>query len=433
MAWCISVFPLIFCSYRRLASVHQFESAADQLILMANKNAVNVYSSFGTMAAIYPSNAGTSTETLPFVTLDGFEELAVGFRNLSKASHVDYSPILGTQDDVAKWNNYSASHGAWVARGQQGQDYGGANASAMFMPMVYQLDETTYAPIPVKGTGPFVPVWQMSPVPAEPLFVNIDAYQYGVAPYVDSVVQSGQATLTEPNEHLKTMFPQAVAGPLSALYQPVFDRLGGPDSGRKVIAVLTAYLSWKYFFDATLNTGQDNVMVVVQSCNINSTFLVNGPVAEFVGSGDLHEPKFDKFIRSKYFVGSATEESSINKQCSHIVHVFPTSALHSSHITMTPVYYAVIVVAIFAFSALVFLTYDYFVNSRQTRTEKQASHSNAIVQELFPGDVAMRLFDSQENAALESRSASAFSSSGFGKVDRSTIAELHPEATILCK
>jgi hypothetical protein len=94
--------------------------------------------------------------------------------------------------------------------------------------------------------------------------------------------------------------------------------------------------------------------------------------------------------------------------------------------------YAFIIVGIFSFAALVFIAYDCFVTNRQSRTELQADKSNAIVQDLFPGEMATRLYNNTETGDT-SKGTLSLHKNGFGRVDRNMIADLHPEATVICK
>jgi Na+-translocating ferredoxin:NAD+ oxidoreductase RnfG subunit len=113
------------------------------------------------------------------------------------------------------------------------------------------------------------------------------------------------------------------------------------------------------------------------------------------------------------------------------IHIFPTDKMRKSFQTSTPILYAIIILVLFSFTAVVFVAYDYFVTSRQNRTQEKANKTNAIVQELFPGHVAAKLFQSGSEA-LES-AKDAVDGMGTGQAPVTTIAELYPAATVLCK
>jgi CHASE domain len=397
---------------------------------MAERNVVNVFISFHTLAAIFPSNAKRSSEKLPFLTIDGFEEIAAGFRNVSKASLVHYSPLLRTEAELHQWNNYSVSHAHWISEGRRNQNYGEANVSDQFVPFVFAFQGTTI--LPISGAAPYIPAWQMSPVPPKVQLVNFDGSKYPVTnASMAYALESGGPSLTEPIPELRNFFEVPVEGPISLLHEPVYSETQG-ESGRVVVGFLTGLLAWKTFFDNVLPSGQDRIIVVVESGSFKSTFQIDGPVATFLSDGDSHNPEYDQMKKSQSFVSGTGEETSVVKrQCNHIVHVYPTKALENNYKTKAPALYAMFILLIFLFAALVFIAYDYFVTSRQHRTEQEASKTSAIVQELFPGDVANRLFGSHEGGADDG--PMPMSKPGFTRVDRDTIAELHPNATVLCK
>jgi CHASE domain len=395
---------------------------------MADRNAVNAFTSFATMAAVYPSVAQASNQTLPFVTIDGFDKLAAGFLKVSKASAVCFGPLLESAADLQRWNVYSVTHTHWIAEGRQDQKtHGQGNASNEFVPFVFEYD-ANYTPIPRTGDGPFCPSWQMSPIPDRLHFVNSDDYTNDVTRVsMEYARTTGQTSLTEPLPGLREYFALDIDGPISLLHEPVYNDTSDK-SPREVVGFLTGILGWITFFNHLLPTGQGSILVVIDSCSINSTFLINGPEATFLADGDHHDPRYDSMAHSHLFVGSTINDTnSANQQCTHVVYVFPTKELEEEYYTNYPALNAVLIVVIFVFAGVVFVAYDYFVTNRQTRTETQANQSNAIVQELFPGDVAARLFANQENGGTTGLKQ------GLGKADQTTIAELHPEATVLCK
>jgi CHASE domain len=408
----------------------QFASSARQVFLMANRNAVSVFISFGTMASMYPSTAEKSNGTLPFVTIDGFDAIARGFRNASKSTYIHYKPLLHTLEDVQKWNNYTANHMEWLISGRKRETYAeNETVSDKFVPFVYKAINSSVI-FPVSGNGPFAPAWQISPIPAKLNIINYDSMTLPTSrASMEYVLQTGKPSLTEPLDGIRNYFTFPVEGPISPLYHPVFDK---PDDqeNRTVIGFLSGYLPWKYFFDNVLPDGQEDTLLVVQSCSTSSTFLIKGPEALFVGNGDLHDPRYSHMRKTASFI-QADDDEALNPmakvQCHHIVHVFPTAAMEEAYKTSTPMSYAIIIVAIFSFSAIMFLLYDFFVTSRQNRTERQADKSHAIVQDMFPGDMASRLFEAGDGGSEEFNT----SVGGVGRMNR--LAEFHPEATVLCK
>ena len=129
--------------------------------------------------------------------------------------------------------------------------------------------------------------------------------------------------------------------------------------------------------------------------------------------------------------GFGPESAHAEEGCLHRVYVFPTDSMKLSYKTDQPILYAGIVFSIFVFTAIVFLVYDCFVTSRQSNTEKHAHKSDSIVQELFPGHVAAQVFESRANRTSDDTTDQF--GFGFGAAPSTTIAELYPFATVLCK
>jgi hypothetical protein len=165
----------------------------------------------------------------------------------------------------------------------------------------------------------------------------------------------------------------------------------------------------------------------VDSCGTNYTFAMNGTASNRVGSGDIHNHKYDVMEMFVPLNLTITHEDALT-HCYHNLHIYPSQ---SYELTSQAFHYAVAIVFAYTCTGIVFLIYDWFVTTRQTNTERKARQTNAIVQELFPGNVAAKLYETKEVGADEGRKVL-----GTGTANRSakdTIAELYPAATVLCK
>jgi hypothetical protein len=162
---------------------------------------------------------------------------------------------------------------------------------------------------------------------------------------------------------------------------------------------------------------------VADNCGINNTYIIEGDEAKFIGTGDLHERRYDSMVH--IFEFSLDANSSY---CHHNIHIFPTMALQESFRTNKPFLYAAITCILFSFSGVVFLLYDWFVGTRQQNTEEKANKSAGILQQLFPEKVAERLFEPTRESTR-----AVLSAPEIGDGEAPTIAELYPAATVLCK
>lgn len=146
----------------------------------------------------------------------------------------------------------------------------------------------------------------------------------------------------------------------------------------------------------------------------------------------MHEDSYTHLGQSVTFFDNKDEYSELS--CPMTIYVFPVGSFAKQFQTDEPLLSAVFVVFIFAFTSCVFAVYDCFVSRRQVITEQKAKKSTAIVQELFPGDTAAMLFESEpEPTPRRSAAGTAASVSETGSsTNLSMIAELHPASTVLC-
>lgn len=171
--------------------------------------------------------------------------------------------------------------------------------------------------------------------------------------------------------------------------------------------------------------------IILESCESRNTYRLMGNTAVFVGEGDSSTKEYLRYEVSGQFVKDA-EESIQYGGCNHVARVIPTSSLAKQYMTRTPALCAIAATAIFVFAGIVFMVYDHFVTTRQNRTQKNAETSDAIVQELFPGEVAARLYADTETQAKSTVPGDRVVSGDIGTaLLRSSIAEFYPAATVL--
>ena len=118
--------------------------------------------------------------------------------------------------------------------------------------------------------------------------------------------------------------------------------------------------------------------------------------------------------------------------CKWRVDNYPSTQMELAYHDNTPAIYAGIVAAIFIFTALLVLIYDWMVEKRQRHLEYEAKKSNAIVSSLFPDVVRNRLFgnDTKKNVKQFMTDTSiAFDKSR--ELNTKPIADLFPDCTVM--
>jgi hypothetical protein len=374
----------------------RWASCAETVINGTNRNSKVMFASVSTMANLYPMTVADNQtgETLPFVTVPFFERFGMAARQLSNISSIVYCPVLFTDTERAAWVPYSVENQGWLSDSYSyypGEEYDSP-------PQSIRTDVWDSRGVSADNTGPYLPSWQMTPPPFEAgNVVNFNhASLAGFYRMMQQVINSQAPLLSEPANFSSIAAFGAEAslayGNTSILLLPVFDTLDlnvqGPVS---VVGIMLAVIPWVAFFTNVLPTGQNGVVVVVESCGSNTSYLVNGPLVSVLGWGDWHDPKYSSLayqapLSSSF--GNYTPSSDSDSRpdfysCNHLLRVFPSdstvSSLSASNDAASnpsskttsyaedniDVILTAVVASVFIFSAIVFLFYDRLVRSRQ--------------------------------------------------------------------
>ena len=132
---------------------------------------------------------------------------------------------------------------------------------------------------------------------------------------------------------------------------------------------------------------------------MNQTFSyrIDGSAATYLGEGDFHEERFNKYERRADVTELITQKASpitrsytgvdLNGEyCRYTIRVYPSEITEGDYITNKPVYYTIVVGLIFVFTSAIFVLYDTLVERRQTIVLDNANKSGAVVASLFPTD-----------------------------------------------
>lgn len=163
----------------------------------------------------------------------------------------------------------------------------------------------------------------------------------------------------------------------------------------------------------------------------------------------MHDRRYDDMAFEVPFADLYNPKDSLSsggaEHCVYTMIMYPTQSLEAESTTMEPLYYSLMVVAIFCFTALAFLFFDCLVTRRQDRIFKTAKKQNAIVSSLFPTNIRKKLMEEADTEGRSGRkknnkiSPSAFLQSNEATGDPSAIgilgdkpiADLFPETTIM--
>ena len=248
-----------------------------------------------------------------------------------------------------------------------------------------------------KSRGPYFPTWQSSPVvydgleTNENILANKDGLNGGAnITFTSESVAISQLLMAPPGDRHST-FPStalialvldiaasevenADAGitgdlvtyqgdPLSKVYFPVFNDFA---SDRKPVAIMLAWIRWLDYFANVLPPTLKGVVIVLQdSCGGEFSYMVNGEDVVALGTGDLHDAKYDSLKRSVDFlsvkrIADGTKYGlGLNHDfCPISIDIYPSDAFQDTFSTQTPVNMTIAVALVFVFTALMFIGYD---------------------------------------------------------------------------
>ncbi|KAL7565588.1 hypothetical protein ACA910_014300 [Epithemia clementina (nom. ined.)] len=263
-----------------------------------------------------------------------------------------------------------------------------------FHPRIWSPGAITPRGDEAEGSGPYLPLWQRSPINAGKQdilnwnFAGTYAF-YGLLPILLETKQAvmNRATVTTPDVARQTLaanlvisqFRQEVEAymddPLTFIAYPVFDSF---DPRTKEIAgVLATNIHWKLFFENILPlNAQGYICVLNNSYNQTLSYRVDGNEATYLGEEDAHDPHYDYLevsasindyvrrdagprTRSYTTVPLSTEYGK------YTLRIYPSRETQQSYETNDSLVYVFVILSLFLFTSIVFIAFAFVVERRQ--------------------------------------------------------------------
>jgi hypothetical protein len=174
---------------------------------------------------------------------------------------------------------------------------------------------------------------------------------------------------------------------------------------------------------------------------------VDGDDAVFHGDGDIHDSKYDHLRRWTLFGEQLMEPISSPtytgpplsaSPCASKLRVYPSKELEDSYVNSFPMIATIVTACIFAFTSLVFVTYDWLVERRQRTVMTSATRADNLVSSLFPTHVKESLYRNQDEEANKAKWNTGpkeflgIENPNASDVEEvNPIADLYPETTIM--
>jgi hypothetical protein len=323
------------------------------------------------------------------------------FLNISKSQLLSFAPVVS---NLETWSSYSVANQNWI---QESYDLRGDTTSpAPIVSEVYYRHEKNGSKIAENSKVEYIPLWQEARAPADTSSINFNLMSHAVFNRVFHLARQIKTAVLSEVFDPSTLLGEAAlfkdnngeVHPESILVQPVFD--GFDEEIRSVVGAVVAVLPWDIYFQNLLHDGANGLVCVVRdTCGDVFSYRIDGPRATFLGNGDHHDSEYDSLEFAVLFAPfvdfSDADDDSVDAHCEYSLHIYPTQDLEDEYHTSKPAVFTSVVVLVFLFTSLVFMTYDFLVQRRQVKVHTAAVKSNAIVSSLFPAEIRDRLFQQQ--------------------------------------
>ncbi|CAB9511970.1 Receptor-type guanylate cyclase gcy [Seminavis robusta] len=410
-----------------------FETAFEEAtLIIANKYIADTQATTSdtkVLSDLVTANAIGTNSTWPFVTIPFFEVYGRNIRSAPTSDMVISAPLV-SEEERAAWEDYTTKNHGWILEGNnisatpdlqtihddqlKGRSSSADTHNGTIIPYIHiGLTDEGVQPVPA-GQGPYCPVWQVSPPPADNAhIVNLDLFSYPEVANLYSRVAITEISMDEVHPVISTILNLGDQGapldkdlltsetnhhrPRSVMMAPVTDRILNHNQPRPVGLVAISFI-WDAVFTDTLPEQTVGIQVTVRnSCDEENpfTYLLNGSNATYMGLGEHVIDNFyetmETVVVSPYF--NTTEFGG----CAYSLHIQPTRALRRGQNSDEKVIFTMAVLGLFVVIGIVFLFYDRSVQMRNEKMIKQAAKSNRIVSSLFPSTVKKRLFEGDDN------------------------------------
>eukprot|EP00980_Cylindrotheca_fusiformis_P004405 scaffold934_cov132-Cylindrotheca_fusiformis.AAC.1 len=396
-----------------------FAGLGSEVSTVARQKVDQIFSAMDTFSVFISSEVEVdSNERWPFVTVRHYSLKAekvgemVGLENPAFV----FCPIVN-EEDRAEWGSFvSKSAPVWYQESLDNEGYTEwfnhtvEDLMNKTLPYIYTyaLDENfgLAGTVEVDRPGPLLVNSHMYPIQSALLVgTMLTGFDAELFPEIVAQLKITRSTLRHSISF--TQLVDGLGGVIvdSQIMQPIIE-------AGELVGVILLKLPWVEFFQNLHVDGLfDTIAVLRSSCNIGFgaslaenqlSYMIDSSQAVFLGQLDAHNPKYDNLVVSRVLVdidlGTAElpEGVCVPKLT---LDLYPTEELEASYQTSKPKLYAVVVVAIFAFTSLVFLLYDYFVGRRQGKFMTRIMRQDQIVSNVFPAAIRDRLYETEQKGS----------------------------------
>eukprot|EP00980_Cylindrotheca_fusiformis_P002322 scaffold541_cov138-Cylindrotheca_fusiformis.AAC.5 len=363
-----------------------------------------------------------------------------GFKNPA----MSIGTLVG-EDEKEKWTSFVLeSAPGWYQKSldNEGNKFTLDELMSMTIPFVHEYNLTdNFKPIPTQTTGSVMPMWYRYPLEPQNTGLLTTGYDYLSVTEIAELYEASRLTLRPSlgftqmlNTSEGASFGQFVID--SQIVQPITENA-------EIVGMIWLRLPWREFFDNLNVDGLFGMIAVIRSsCEIGFgevvdtaneiSYSIAASGAVFLGQFDAHDTQYDDNLVSRMILESDLDNEQLPEGlCVHklTLDLYPTKEFEETFYTNKPTTYMIVVVAIFAFTSLVFLLYDYFVGRRRRKFLERIVKQDQIVSNVFPTAIRDRLFMSGQKGSDQEGLLDPLGG-GLGS-GGAPLADLFPETTIM--
>ncbi|CAJ1941311.1 unnamed protein product [Cylindrotheca closterium] len=396
---------------------HEFEEHGEELVATVEEtliHSVEASADMGSSWTLETTNQDESHATHGAnVTHSSFALLGSALASVGNAQMMAVAPIV-TAANRTQWEAYAVENQGWI-------DSDLSQLSHAF----HNIDNLNSGEIPKHIYGGFgegtaevhLPIWQMYPTPQNasqsPIMFDLLSIDW-FADLWNQSLRTGKpaiSTIQDLEFLVKYADPkqdQALPSPKFVLLEPIY---GGYDNTEGIVAAATTVFSWLDYFIVVLEDQPSGIIVDVHhNCEKSNgstySFKKTQGYVKYLGE-NMDPSRYNIALTKDYnlFGEGIPEPMGFlgNDSCGYILTVHATNEFVERWQRNDSFTAAVLVIAIFGFTALVFFTYDFYVQRRNRTVTNTAARSTAIVSSLFPKNVAAQMMDEIEPESPTSR------------------------------
>ena len=341
----------------------------------------------------------------PNVTLPDFDLQCIGLYLIARARTITLTPLVNSTTNRLAWEQYAAEHADLL--GAPSVVYRTDNTSWIVADGIFRFEngDQVYDPgYNALSQYPYTlnPLWQVYPLENNTRLIMMNGnteQNVKRTRALDDMIHYAVPTLTAPLQ----LSQDNKTSPSTILMFPILDDdndIDGADleyhsnTSAKVVGISGVAYSWDAIFDDILSYDVKGLICVLKaSTGEASTFQVDGPVATYIGDGDLHDTKYDDWGKSRYTsIAKVSDKLAIaDNLVTYSLSIYPSQSFKNQFDTSTVRNATLTSVFLFLFVTALFFLYDHLLYTEIKRLSNEAHSGNKIVNSLYPKGVRDRL------------------------------------------